>query len=264
MSADDASTGHTIKQLWPSVRPRYHRTSWHQCADYPISPSGLLSIDAEEQLATAWQRCVRFLHVFLCLRPRSLCPSDRYTDAGIGVGAELTIGTRRQRKEVFAAWTAENWGTCDVIAELPSGQSRAELENAVYQWAARVNRRYLGRNWFKPEYATLRLTGVAHFEEGLGGWHAHLLLNPPKGIDPLKFVQETPYVWSSRPRPDLPEGNRRGLVRGGKMFARVIGPSISDRLRVARYDAKALELHEDDSASMWKFIDQLTPLRRDR
>jgi hypothetical protein len=158
----------------------------------------------------------------------------------------------------------ENWGTCDVIAELRPGQSRAELENALYEWVVRVNRRYLGRNWYRPENAQRRMTGVVVFEEGLGGWHAHALLNPPQGVDALKFVEETPYIWSSSPNPVLPDGERRGLVRGGKMFARLIGPTRSDRLRVARYDAKGLEAHEDNDASMWKFIDQLTPLRRDR
>lgn len=122
----------------------------------------------------------------------------------------------------------------------------------------------MGRNWYKAENASRRMGGIVFFEEGGGGWHGHVILCPPQGVDPLKFVAEAPSEWSSTNSDVAPVDQGRGVALGAKMFARVIGPAQSDRLRVAQYSAKGLEKNEDADASLWKLLDQLTPLRRRR
>ena len=176
----------------------------------------------------------------------------------------MTREKRLHFKAALATWVSENWAVFHVTAELPPNRSRAELEDRIREWYIRINRRYLGRNWCRPENADRRISGVVFFEQGACGWHAHMLVKPPSRIDPLKFAKDASAFWNGKSQPGTPPGTISGITADGKMLVQVIGNSPSERVRVAGYDAKSLEFHDDVDASRWKFIDQLTALRRQR
>jgi hypothetical protein len=146
-----------------------------------------------------------------------------------------------------------------IVAELPPGAPRAALEDALYQWVARVNRYFLGRNWCKPHNHVRQMKGVVFFETGrVGGHHhAHLVVTPPKGVPWFIFAPHARFLFQLHPEPCF-RRLYRPVTRRGQMHVRRIKPTHEDRTRVIHYVAKELE-GNPRAVTTWKFIEDLTP-----
>jgi hypothetical protein len=173
----------------------------------------------------------------------------------------MTTGTREVRRQALIKWIAQQRGSCHVTAMLPSGASRAYLEDRLREWVIRVNRAYLGRDWYTPRYASARMTGIVFFEQGGGGWHAHMIIEPPKGASILHFLLYAPYHFKAQPDPLFRRFFGKPVAAGGKMYVQKIGPTPQDLQRVAGYASKATQYRDDPDASAWKFLELLSPCK---
>ena len=174
----------------------------------------------------------------------------------------MTLATREERRQVFIGWMADFDGTCLVTAMLPLGDSLPLLEDRIREWSIRVNRYFLGPRWYKPNRRANWMAGFVFFEFGGGGWHAHMILRPPKNVAPLKFLMRAPHMFSPHPGSQATWFYGKPVTLNGKMLVQIIeGPDSSTR--VARYVTKEIQYHDEAMAS-WKFIDQLTACRRPR
>lgn len=144
--------------------------------------------------------------------------------------------------------------THHVTATLRPGLSQALLEDRLHEWVIRVNRTYLGRNWFKESQIDLRMKGLVFFEYGRGGDnpHSHLLLRPPAPAEALHFEAHAPFVFAGFPTSAI-----RGVAPGGTLHVQQIGPEEKDLLRVVGYDTKEMEFRSQ-AYEDWKYIDDLS------
>lgn len=170
----------------------------------------------------------------------------------------MTIGTRESRRQALVDFIAQQEGSCHVTAMLPSGRSKAFLEDRIREWVIRVNRHYMGRDWFTPRYQNARMTGFVCFEKGKGGWHAHMIIRPPSKAIPLHFLFHAPYFFKRQPNKLFEPFFGRAITVGGKMYAQKIGSKVNDLKKVASYDTKEMQFRDDRESLSWKFIDQLT------
>lgn len=176
----------------------------------------------------------------------------------------MTIISKKDYRDSLASFAGEHFAELHITVELPPGRTRNELEHHIREFYIRLNRVFLGRNWFKPKNARSRMQGIVYFEEGAGGSHAHMLVKPPAGVDPKLFAQAASHVWTKHPNIDSTIYRGRPVTgRTGKIFIQNVTDTSSDRLRVACYDMKRVTHTSADGLS-WKFIDQLTALRRGR
>jgi len=148
--------------------------------------------------------------------------------------------------------------THHVTATLRPGLPKVLLEDRLGEWVTRVNRTYLGRNWFKAPQKERRMQGLVFFElgRGLNNPHAHLLLRPPSPADPWHFEVHAPFIFAGSPSD---ENSRvfRPLAPGGSLVVQRIGPSETDLARVTGYDTKEMEFRSQ-SYEDWKYIDDLS------
>jgi hypothetical protein len=163
------------------------------------------------------------------------------------------------KRRALYQWVSTLGGTCHVTAMLAPGTSMFALEDRLREWANRVNRYFLGSRWWKPHHKNNRMAGVIFFELGDGGWHAHMILKPPNGVSPLKFLMRAPCWFRPHPAKQVPNLYGKPVTLNGKMLVQIIdGPSSA--LRVAKYDTKDIQ-YRGDAMSSWKFVDQLTACR---
>jgi hypothetical protein len=170
-----------------------------------------------------------------------LLPTGGYRDR---YKAALVETLRRQRAEFH------------VVAQLPCGARRHALEDALYAWVARVDRRYLGRSWAAPGRRADRMAGVASFEEAGGGHHAHLVVRPPSGASRLDFLLNAPLLFQRNPerllrgvspRPVAPPGPDEGLAGGAH-------PGRPGEAPPVRRQGPG-----EGTGHRWKFLDELRP-----
>ena len=175
-----------------------------------------------------------------------------------------TITSKKTYRETLARFAGERFAKFHITVELPPGRTRRDLEHHIREFYIRINRVFLGRNWFRPENNPDRMQGMVFFEEAAGGWHAHMLVRPPVGIDASIFADTAPHVWAEQPEP-APMLYRGRAVTGqsGKIHVQEVASSSSDRLSVARYDTKRVTFTPDDGLS-WNFVDQMAALHRGR
>ncbi len=173
------------------------------------------------------------------------------------------IVSKKAYRDSLANFAGEHFARFHITVELPPGRSRRELEHHVREFYIRMNRVFLGRNWFKPERQGDRMRGIVSFEEAAGGWHAHILANPPAGADPDKFADVARHVWAEQPTQCPLYRGRPITGRHGKVHVQAVADTNQDRIRVARYDVKQVTFNPDDGLS-WNFIDQMAALRRSR
>lgn len=172
--------------------------------------------------------------------------------------------SRNAYRQALSEFVGKHFAEFHITVELPPGSSRSELEHHVREFYIRLNRVFLGRNWFKSENAQARMQGIVSFEEGAGGSHAHMLVKPPAGVDPKQFAEAASHVWTRHLDEVLTIYRGRPVTgRAGKIHIQTVTDTSSDRWRVARYDLKRVTHTSGDGLS-WKFIDQLTALRRGR
>jgi hypothetical protein len=107
---------------------------------------------------------------------------------------------RLRYKTALVDWQAEILPTFHVIAELPPALPEDALRVALRDWAARIDRYYLGRDWASRCPQRERMAGVLFFERGKRRqWHhAHLAVRPPQGASWLHFLLKA-ALWF---RPD--------------------------------------------------------------
>jgi len=141
-----------------------------------------------------------------------------------------------------------------IVAEIAPQRPRAALEDALYQWAARVDRLYLGRKW---QASPRRMRGAVFFERR-PYWHAHMLVAPPVGVHPVNFHLNVASLFRPAPCQNLRRSSPRPAAREGKMFIRRIGSGPSDLEKVARYVIKDVRSNSQDE-DQWKFIELLSP-----
>lgn len=84
--------------------------------------------------------------------------------------------------------------------------SRPVLESLIAEWTRRINRKFLGRNYYKDRFYNHRLQGIVWFETGLVGngkhlLHAHALLKPMifpnSGIKESDFLLRLEMQWGN-------------------------------------------------------------------
>jgi hypothetical protein len=175
-------------------------------------------------------------------------------------GSAMTKADLEVKRKALCGWLVGLGGTCHVTAMLAQGTSLAVLEDRIREWSNRVNRYFLGSRWWKPHHKDNRMSGVVFFEIGEGGWHAHMILKPPQGVSPLKFLMRAPHWFRPHPGHHVPNLYGKPVTLNGKMLVQIIDGPESAR-KVAKYDTKELQYH-DDAMSSWKFIDHLVAYRR--
>lgn len=173
----------------------------------------------------------------------------------------MNIISRPQRfslKNALAEWLATENFSFHVVAELPPPATRATLNDALYAWAARVNRYYLGRNWASPHLKQSRMSGII-FYEGRGGYlHAHLLVRLPEKAWPIHFQLHARYWFQPYPIEHMRRCYPTPVAPRGRMHVKRIGSTATDHRRVSGYAAKALEWSLE-AIEDWIFLDELTP-----
>lgn len=142
-----------------------------------------------------------------------------------------------------------------VTAELPPDTSRAMLAECLREWAARVDRFYLGRNWAKCDHQK-RMKGVVFFETR-PYHHAHLVVTPPEGAGPLHFMLYAQFWFAPQEEPLLRRVYPRPVTTDGRMMIQKIEPGGSNLERVLAYDTKEME-YRPSAIEDWKFLDHLT------
>ena len=175
----------------------------------------------------------------------------------------MTIASKKTYRESLAKFAGEHFARFHITVELPPGRSRRDLEHNVREFYIRINRVFLGRNWFKQQFQGDRMQGMVSFEEAAGGWHAHILAKPPGGADPDQFADAALHVWTEQPTQCAIYRGRPVTGRSGKIFVQAVTDTNQDRIRVARYDVKQVTLTPGDALS-WNFIDQMAALHRSR
>ena len=164
---------------------------------------------------------------------------------------------RRRYKEGLVEAFATAGEAFHIVAKLPPGASRETLEDRLYHWTARINRRFVGRLWYRSHFAGRRMTGVVFFEtRGAARLpHAHLIVRPPAGIHWIRFQQNARFWFEPHPEPCF-QGFFKSVTRRGQMWVRRINPNPQDRARVIRYVAKDLE-GDPKAVAAWKFLEDL-------
>ncbi len=141
---------------------------------------------------------------------------------------------------------------------LSPGAPRWALEDRIGEWVVRVNRCFMGRNWYRPDRRDLRLKGFVFFETGKAGdnHHVHAIIRRPELADLLKFEQVAPHLFDPTVEDEL-QPMPKSLATGGQLHLQPIGADASDLQKLVRYDSKEMErgysAYED-----WCFIDDLT------
>lgn len=174
----------------------------------------------------------------------------------------MILADREVRRQALAGWIADLEGTCFVTAMLPVGNSRALLEDRIREWSIRVNKYFLGSRWYKPHRKADWMSGFVFFEFGDGGWHAHMILRPPKGVHPLKFLMRSPFIFCPHSGSHATWFYGKPVTPNGKILVQIIEGPGSAR-RVAKYVTKEIQ-YRDEAMASWRFIDQLTACRRPR
>lgn len=200
-------------------------------------------------------QCKNFAQSLPSYRPE-VSPRPKY----IKVNA-MSLGTKEARRQQFIDWITRQNGAFHATAMLPIGRSRPALEDRLREWVIRVNRRYLGRDWYTPRYEKSRMSGVVFFENGGGGWHAHMIVKPPENASALHFQMFAPFLFVPARNPLMRKFYGKPVTQRGKFHMQKIGESPEDLRRVASYDTKWLQHHEDETATNWKFLDQLCACR---
>ena len=175
------------------------------------------------------------------------------------VGADISRAELRRMKPALVEFLAEQRFDFHIVAELSPSAPRSVLEDAIYGWVARVNRRFLGRGWSAPHRRHQRMRGVAFFETNGGYHHAHMLVGPPAGASLLRFEMCARYFFQAHPCEELRLWYPRPVApRGGIMHVRRIRPTHADRVRVAGYAAKTTEWSVAATEN-WKLLEDLSP-----
>lgn len=137
-----------------------------------------------------------------------------------------------------------------VTAMLPPGASRPALEAAFRNWAARIDRAYLGRNWHRKR--DLRMDGMVFFETRPGN-HIHAIIRPPVGADIGHFIAYGASWFSGLSG----GGIGKPVAPRGKMLIQLVGPAPEDLVRATRYAAKEVEFLAS-AMTGWKFLRDLS------
>lgn len=173
------------------------------------------------------------------------------------VSVAMKFADRLNYKAALVEMLSRHGGLFHITARLPLGSSGFEfLEDRLRAWDARVNRSFLGRNWYLQRSG--RMTGVVFFER----WpnvHAHLVVRPPAGAPNFRFQLDARWWFQPQPLPELKHVSPKAVTCGGRMHIQRITETDADLRRVLSYDAKDIERRADAVIS-WKFIDQLSPL----
>jgi hypothetical protein len=76
--------------------------------------------------------------------------------------------------------------------------SRLTLEDALNDWAIRVNRCYLGRRWYRPRSKDKALKAFMYVVRGTRNddFNAALLVRPPLTADPIDFGTRAPSFFA--------------------------------------------------------------------
>jgi hypothetical protein len=76
--------------------------------------------------------------------------------------------------------------------------SMLTLEDAINDWAIRVNRCYLGRRWYTPQSKDKALKAFMYIVRGTRNHncHAALLVRPPTTADPEDFGSRAPTFFA--------------------------------------------------------------------
>lgn len=76
--------------------------------------------------------------------------------------------------------------------------SRRHLEGLIQEWSKRINKKLLGRNWWRPANETRRIQGIVFFERN-PFCHAHAIIKPPMTswqISEEKTIELLQNQWS--------------------------------------------------------------------
>src|SRR5262249_32272612 len=138
---------------------------------------------------------------------------------------------RRRPKDALVEALTRQRGEFHVIAQLPPAASLRALEDALYDWVARIDRHFLGRGWAGPHRVADRMKGVAFFEGGVAFPHAHLVVRAPRGASPLQFELTAPFWFQSARDPCLRGCYPRPVAPRGRMRVIRIGQKPSDLRR---------------------------------
>jgi hypothetical protein len=149
---------------------------------------------------------------------------------------------RLRYKAALVRWLELIQPSFHVVAELPPAFPRSALLRAIRDWAARIDRYYLGRKWAKCSSAE-RMSGVLFFEKGKRRqWHhAHLALRPPSRATDFHFQLNAERWFCRHPDPLFQMVFPKPVTAHGKMQIDPIGGEPADRQRVLSYIAKELE-----------------------
>ena len=146
-----------------------------------------------------------------------------------------------------------------LVAELPPGVPQSALKEALRNWAARIDRRYLGRRWSKACRVTERMAGMIFFETGRAGGHrhAHLLVRPPLGADESHFFDTARYSFHPHPDPNVRQNLPRPVTSRGKMHIDKIRDGADNLERISNYVTKDVQWSER-SMTDWALLSELS------
>ena len=155
--------------------------------------------------------------------------------------------------------------------------NRKHLEGMIKEWSKRLNRKLLGRHWWKNSHRSLRMGGIVFFETA-PDVHAHATIKPPV----TKNFQLTEYQiinlfedqWSTRLRPgmygfkktskDQVEQHKRAI----KNSVNLLGDCLVQRLntgedarRAGWYSLKQSRFQSMSESDDFKFIEDLESYR---
>jgi len=170
----------------------------------------------------------------------------------------MNYSERLKCKQALVSLLVEAKAEFHIVAELPPGVPGSALLPALRGWAARVDRHYLGRNWWKCCPTTERLRGAIFLEIGknAGLPHAHLIVCIPTGASELHFSLTAQFWFAPHPTPELRKFYPNSVTTRGKMHLTRIKDSEADLKRVTSYAAKGLERSESAYES-WCFVADL-------
>lgn len=171
----------------------------------------------------------------------------------------MTFHDRVRYRDALVDMIVEMGVSIHAVAELPPGSPESALAADLKQWAARIDRRYLGRSWASRCPITERMSGVFFFEKGkrAGFPHAHLALRPPKGVSAIRFLHDARWFFMPHPVRMFHGVLPNPVTRRGKMWLREIAEHPGEAQKLARYITKDLEW-SDNAINGWQLIANLS------
>jgi hypothetical protein len=173
------------------------------------------------------------------------------------MGYLMTRDETRKVREALVEFIRAQSPSHHITVTLKIGQKRPALEDALNRWVIRVNRSYLGRNWYAEKNRQNRMTGWVFFESGVmdDNPHAHLIVRSPLGSDHGDFAIRSKAIFEGNQNQDSGLKLAEPIACGGTMHVQIIDGEPDSVRRLVRYDTKELEFRPGSYGTAFKHID---------